>query len=136
MNPYSEIDIARGSTLIILITSSNFRMTHIDAISWTLRIGEVTLVLTGPQHAPSLPTIELVEINKSIGEKKTGTDRRQRRVHFYNGDLFCVNVRHVLFWGEAAMAQNQQSYSTLHDSNTTVCTNKVLINEIFTMEQV
>lgn len=28
MNPYSEIDIACGSTLIVLITSSHFRMTQ------------------------------------------------------------------------------------------------------------
>lgn len=143
MNPYSEIDIARGSTLIILITSSHFRMTHTHRrhfLDITNRWSH-----TGAHWPPTCPELahnrteqisSPVEINKSIGEKKTGTDRQQRRVHFYNGDLFCVNVRHGLFRGEAAMAQNQQSYSTLHDSNTTVCTNKVLINEIFTMEQV
>lgn len=62
MNPYSEIDIARGSTLIILITSSHFRMTH----TWTPFPGHYEHVKShccspapSMPWAKGLPTIEL-----------------------------------------------------------------------------
>lgn len=71
INPYSEIDIAYGSTLIILITSNHFRMTQ----TWMLFPGHYgqtcihtvySFVLKGPPARPPVPlaksTTELSKI--------------------------------------------------------------------------
>lgn len=76
MNPYSEIDVARGSTLIILITSSHFRMTHTQTPFpghyEYVKSHWCSLAPPCPElaHNKTEKSSSLVEINKSIGEKR------------------------------------------------------------------
>lgn len=109
INPYSEIDIAYGSTLIILITSNHFRMTQTCTLfpghyghvySHYIRIWSKRA--TSPDMPLAKSTKELSSksqayfINKVV-TKQINTDRH-RSVFKSSEDLKSVFGTCVLIW--------------------------------------
>lgn len=109
INPYSEIDIAYGSTLIILITSNHFRMTQTCTLfpghyghvySHCIRIWSKRA--TSPDMPLAKSTKELSSksqayfINKVV-TKRINTDRH-RSVFKSSEDLKSVFGNCVLIW--------------------------------------